>query len=64
MLGEVTPPTQSTTMSRLKSYTISFGGLRVYPDLFDTALQKQKSFPEAISLEIFPKALHIQGFLS
>lgn len=68
LLGSVgggdTPLTQSTTMPGLKSYTVSFGGLCVYPDLFDTALQKQKSFPEAISLEIFPKALHIRRFLS
>ena len=46
---------QSTKMPGLKSYVIGFGGFCVYLDLLDTALQKEKSFPEAISLEISPK---------
>lgn len=59
---EVTP--RSTEIPGLKSDMVCLGGFRVYLDLFDIALQKEKSFPEAISLEISPKRLHIQGFLS
>lgn len=55
--GEVTPP--SAKIPDLKSYIVFFGGFCVYLNLFNTALQKEKSFPEAISLEIFPKGLHI-----
>lgn len=40
------------------------GGYHIYQDFFDTAMQKEKSFPEVISLEISPKGLPIQGFLS
>lgn len=46
----------------LKSCVAFFGGFCVYLDLFDTALQKDKSFPEASALEIFPKRLHILEF--
>lgn len=55
--GEVTPP--SAKIPGLKSYVVFFGGFCVYLNLFNTALQKEKSFPKAISLEIFPKGLHI-----
>lgn len=45
---------QSTGIPGLKSYVVCFGGFCVYLGLFDSALQKEKSFPEAISLEISP----------
>lgn len=61
-VGEVTP--QSTGIPGLKSYVVCFGGFRVYLGLFDSARQKEKSFPEAISLEISPTGLHVQVFLS
>ena len=47
----------------LKSYMVCFGGFHVYLGLFDSTLHKEKSFPEAISLEISPTRLHFQGFL-
>lgn len=60
--GEVTPPEhQDTGFEVLHSL---LWGICVYLDLFDSTLQKENSFPEAISLEISPKGLHIQGFLS
>lgn len=41
--------------ARFEVLHVGFGGFHVYPDLFDTALQKERSIPEAISLEISPK---------
>ena len=63
-VGEGDTPHPEYHDARFEVLHYQLWGLCVYPDLFDTALQKQKSFPEAISLEIFPKALHIRGFLS
>lgn len=50
--------------SRFKVLRGLLWGFRVYLGLFDSARQKEKSFPEVISLEISPTGLHVQVFLS